>query len=397
MKTMETDVLVVGAGPGGSMAAKFAARNGVRTLLIEKRQEIGSPVRCAEGIARDWMTECDVEKDPAWIACVPEAARIFAPNGTCALVHMDRAGNEVGFVLERALFDKALARHAAQEGAGILLKTHARDVIRSNGAIGGIVGKSMGEDIEIRAKITIAADGFESQVARWAGLETGIDSRDIVATFQYRLCNIECDSRYCDFYIGSFAPGGYVWVFPKGRNIANVGIGVQMTQLHKPGATKARLDTWLAGQPGFMKGQPLDMVGGAVSTNKPLPKTVASGIMIVGDAARLINPLTGGGIVNACISGKLAGETAAAAVKSGDCSESFLQKYEKAWRARLEKELIRNWMAKEKVAKLDDDAFNRIVQTLSEVNPRASTLSLLLAISKKHPELVADFVELLWA
>ncbi len=397
MKTMATDVLVVGAGPGGSMAAKFAARNGVRTLLIEKRQEIGSPVRCAEGIARDWMAECDVEKDAAWIACVPEAARIFAPNGTCALVHIDRAGNEVGFVLERALFDKALARHAAQAGAGILLKTHARYVIRSNGAIGGVVGKSMGEDIEIRAKITIAADGFESQVARWAGLETGIDARDIVATFQYRLCNIECDSRYCDFYIGSFAPGGYVWVFPKGRNIANVGIGVQMTQLHEAGATKARLDSWLAGQPGFMKGQPLDMVGGAVSTNKPLPKTVASGIMIVGDAARLINPLTGGGIVNACISGKLAGETAAAAVKCGDCSESFLQKYEKAWRARLEKELTRNWMAKEKIAKLDDDAFNRIVQTLSEVNPRASTLSLLIAISKKHPELVADFAELLWA
>jgi digeranylgeranylglycerophospholipid reductase len=397
MKTMATDVLVVGAGPGGSMAAKFAARNGVRTLLIEKRQEIGSPVRCAEGIARDWMAECDVEKDAAWIACVPEAARIFSPNGTCALVHIDRAGNEVGFVLERALFDKALARHAAQEGAGILLKTHARDVMRSNGTIGGIVGKSMGEDIEIRAKITIAADGFESQVARWAGLETGIDARDIVATFQYRLCNIECDSRYCDFYIGSFAPGGYVWVFPKGRNIANVGIGVQMTQLHEAGATKARLDSWLAGKPGFMKGQPLDMVGGAVSTNKPLPKTVASGIMIVGDAARLINPLTGGGIVNACISGKLAGETAAAAVKRGDCSESFLQKYEKAWRARLEKELTRNWMAKEKIAKLDDDAFNRIVQTLSEVNPRASTLSLLIAISKKHPELVADFAELLWA
>jgi digeranylgeranylglycerophospholipid reductase len=397
VKTMATDVLVVGAGPGGSMAAKFAARNGVRTLLIEKRQEIGSPVRCAEGIARDWMAECDVEKDAAWIACVPEAARIFAPNGTCALVHIDRAGNEVGFVLERALFDKALARHAAQEGAGILLKTHARDVIRSNGAIGGIVGRSMGEDIEIRAKITIAADGFESQVARWAGLETGIDARDIVATFQYRLCNIECDSRYCDFYIGSFAPGGYVWVFPKGRNMANVGIGVQMTRLHEAGATKARLDTWLAGQPGFMKGQPLDMVCGAVSTNKPLPKTVASGIMVVGDAARLINPLTGGGIVNACISGKLAGETAAAAVQRGDCSESFLQKYEKAWRARLEKELTRNWMAKEKVAKLDDDAFNRIVQTLSEVNPRASTLSLLIAISKKHPELVADFAELLWA
>jgi digeranylgeranylglycerophospholipid reductase len=397
MRTIETDVLVVGAGPGGSMAAKFAARSGVRTLLIEKRQEIGSPVRCAEGIARGWMEECDVTIDPSWIACAPEGARIFAPDGTCALVNLDRAGNEVGLVLERALFDKAMARHAAEAGAGILLKTHARDVIRSNGAVGGVVGNSMGEDFEIRAKITIAADGFESQVGRWAGLETSLTARDIVTAFQYRLCSIECDSRYCDFYFGSCAPGGYIWVFPKGPSMANVGIGVPVSRLHEPGETKGYLDHWIAQQPGLAKGQALDMVAGAVSTNKPLSKTVSGGIMLVGDAARLINPLTGGGIVNACISGKLAGETAAAALKHGDCSESFLQKYEKAWRARMEKELIRNWMAKEKLATLDDHAFNSIIKTLSEANPRASTLSLLVAIGKKHPDLVVDFAELLWA
>jgi digeranylgeranylglycerophospholipid reductase len=397
LRMIKTEILVVGAGPGGSMAAKFAARNGARTLLIEKRQEIGSPVRCAEGVARGWMEECEVAKDPSWIACVPEGARIFAPDGTCALVNIDRAANEIGFVLERVLFDKALARHAAEAGADILLKTHARDIIRSNGVVAGVTGKSIGEDIEIRAQVTIAADGFESQMGRWAGLDTSVTARDIVATFQYRLCNIECDSRYCDFYFGSYAPGGYIWIFPKGPCMANVGIGVQASQLREPGETKAYLDRWIAKQPGLLKGQPLDMVAGAVSTNKPLSKTVSDGILLVGDAARLINPLTGGGIVNACISGKLAGEIAAAAVKCGDCSERFLQKYEKAWRGRLEKELTRNWLAKEKIAKLDDSAFNRIIRTLAEVNPRASTLSLLIAIGRKHPDLVADFAELLWA
>jgi digeranylgeranylglycerophospholipid reductase len=397
MITLETDVLVVGAGPGGSMAAKFAAINGARTLLIEKRQEIGSPVRCAEGIARDWMKECGIAEEPGWIACIPEGARFFSPDGTCAFINVKSAGNEVGLVLERVLFDKALARHAAEAGAEILLKTHARGVLKAGGSVAGIAGKSMGRDIEIHARVTIAADGFESQVGRWAGLETSVAARDIISTFQYRLCNIEQGARCCDFYVGSCAPGGYIWVFPKGPNVANVGIGVQLTRLRAPGETRQYLDRWIGKHPELAKGKALDMVAGAVSANRPLAKTVGSGIMLVGDAARLINPLTGGGIVNACISGKLAGETAAAAVKRGDCSERYLQKYEKAWRARLEQELLRNWMAKEKVARFDDETFNRIVATLAEARPDANSRSLLLAIGKKHPSLVAEFSQLLWA
>jgi len=79
------------------------------------------------------------------------------------------------------------------------------------------------------------------------------------------------------------------------------------------------------------------MVAGALSTNKPLPRTVTAGLMLVGDAARMIDPLTGGGIANACLSGRLAGEVAAQALQAGDVSEAFLQRYERAWRSRLEK------------------------------------------------------------
>jgi digeranylgeranylglycerophospholipid reductase len=396
MKTIETDVLVVGAGPGGSTAARFAARGGVRTLLIEKRQEIGSPVRCAEGVSQSWMEECEVPLDPSWVACKPEGARIFAPNGKHAVVSSGHAGDEVGLVIERTLFDKALAFHAAEAGAQILLKTHASGVIDSNGTVGGVTGKSMGEDVEIRARVTIAADGFESQVARWAGLETGLDPSDIISTFQYRLCNIECSPSYCDFYVGSCAPGGYIWVFPKGPGTANVGIGIASARLTEPGQTRTSLDRWIAGKAEFSGGQALDMIAGGISKNRPLPSLVSSGFMMVGDAARLINPLTGGGIVNACLSGKLAGETAAKAVACGDNGEKFLQKYDRAWRSRMQKSHIRNWKAKEKFDSLDDDAFNSIIQTLAEAKPHANTLSMLLALAKKHPALVADFVDLLW-
>jgi digeranylgeranylglycerophospholipid reductase len=379
------------------MAAKFAARGGARTLLIEKRQEIGSPVRCAEGVALNWMKECDVELDPKWVACTPLGARLFAPNGAVALVPAERAGDEIGVVVERVLFDKALAQQAAEAGTHILLKTYASKTIMENGAVCGVTGKMIGEDIEIRAKITIAADGYESQVARWSGLDTSLEPNDIISALQYRLCNIQNDDRYCDFYVGSCAPGGYIWSFPKGPGVANVGIGMPATKLHDSGQVKTYLDRWISEHPEYAKGQVLEMVAGGVSINKPLPKTTAAGLMLVGDAARVINPLTGGGIVHACITGKLAGEIAAEAIRQENFSESFLRKYEKAWRDRLEKRLKRNWLVKEKLHAFEDGDFNRIVETVAEEKPSINTLSLLLALTKKHPDLVARFSNLLWS
>jgi digeranylgeranylglycerophospholipid reductase len=111
----------------------------------------------------------------------------------------------------------------------------------------------------------------------------------------------------------------------------------------------------------------------------------------------VINPLTGGGIVHACITGKLAGEIAAEAIRQENFSESFLRKYEKAWRDRLEKRLKRNWLVKEKLHAFEDGDFNRIVETVAEEKPSINTLSLLLALTKKHPDLVARFSNLLWS
>ena len=391
MPDRKTDVLVIGAGPAGSMTAKWAARNGARVLMIEKRQEIGSPVRCGEGMSKSWLADVGI-RPGRWINLEVEGARIFSPSEKVFEINERQAGNEVGYVVERDEFDKQLAIDAANAGVEIHLKTAATSVLKENGRIVGARVKEFGETYEVRAPITVAADGFESQVGRWAGVPTNLATRDMDTCLQYRMTNVDTDVRYCDFFLGKVAPGGYVWVFPKGEGLANVGIGVQVSQVKSPADARNYLDRWIDHHPGYAKGKKIDMVGGGVSISPPLKQTVTDGLMLVGDAARMIDPLTGGGIANGCIAGKICGTVAAEAVHASDFSKAFLQRYEKGWRALLEEKLYRNWLAKEKLVSLSDDTFDKVVDALSGVRlEKLSVHNILKAVRDKYPEVTKEF------
>jgi digeranylgeranylglycerophospholipid reductase len=391
MPDLKTDVLVIGAGPAGSMAAKWAAKSGARVLMIEKRQEIGSPVRCGEGMSKAWLEDVGITPG-RWINVEVEGARIYSPSEKVFEINEKHAGNEVGYVVERDGFDKQLAIDAANAGVEVKLKTAALGILKEHGHVVGARVKEFGQTYEIRAPVTIGADGFESQVGRWAGIPTNLATRDMDTCLQYRMTNVDCDVRYCDFYLGKVAPGGYVWIFPKGEGLANVGIGVQVSQVAAPADARTYLDRWIDHHPGYAKGKKIDMVGGGVSIAPPLKQTVADGIMLVGDAARMIDPLTGGGIANGCIAGKICGTVAAEAVHSGDASKEFFQKYEKGWRAVLEEKLYRNWLAKEKLVSLSDETFDKVIDALAGVRlERLNVHNILKAVRDKYPEVTKEF------
>ena len=392
----EFDIVVVGAGPAGSMTAKWAAKNGARVLMIEKRQEVGSPVRCGEGISRSWLDSVGIKLDSKSVAWEVKGAKIVAPNGASFYLSEKLAGNEVGLVLDRVFFDKLLARDAVKAGSDLMLKTSAVGLLRSGGKVTGVKVKSFGEMREIKCGCVVGADGFESQVGRWADINTSLAPRDITSCFQYRLTNIEQEWNYCEFILGSKAPGGYIWIFPKNQDTANVGLGIQLSKLKDPAEVKKYLDKFIQGDPRLRKGKPLEMVAGAVSICAPMDKTVGDGVLLVGDAARQIDPITGGGISNSCRAGKIAGEVLAKATKERNFSSQSLQRYEKGWRDILENHLYRNWMAKEKLVTLSDDTFNKIIATLNEVGvEKMSSFAILKAIEKKHPDLVKEFQEFL--
>ncbi|MBI4416271.1 MAG: NAD(P)/FAD-dependent oxidoreductase, partial [Euryarchaeota archaeon] len=370
----------------------YAAKAGCRTVLIEKRAEIGTPVRCGEGIAKGWLAEIGIPPSPKFVAHEVQGARVFAPDGTCLTVDASRAGDEVGYTVERNLFDRYLAEEAARAGAEIRIRTSAVGLLKEDGRVVGARCEHMGRTYDIRAKLVVGADGFESQVGRWAGLETHLRTRDIDACLEYTMVGVEGDPRYDDFYLGSCAPGGYVWVFWKGDDVANVGLGVNLSKVRDRAAAKVYLDRFLVQRPELGRGEVISEIAGAVSVSMPLERTFTDGLALVGDAARMIDPLTGGGILNGCLAGKYAGEVAGEALAVADFSAAFLGRYERRWRERLEEKLYRNYLLKERLLRMDDATINRILRALVDVAPEEmSAPAVLDRLRAKHPEVLAEF------
>ncbi len=393
---MDYDLVVVGAGPAGSLTAKHAALKGLSVLILEKRAEVGSPIRCGEGLDKAGLVKIGVKADSKWIANEVSGARVFAPNGSFVELREELAGNEVGYVIKRDVFDKELAKDAIKAGSDIMVRTSAIDVIEKDGKISGVKAKRMGERFDIHAKIVVGADGFESQIGRWANIDTTVKPKDIYTCFQYDMIGIDIDNDFSNFYLGSYAPGGYAWVFPKDKHRANVGLGVQISKVKEKGEPKRYLDAFVSAQKHIAKGTPIAHIAGAVSVCAPIERTIGNGIMLVGDSARQIDPITGGGIVNSGIAAKIAGKVAVEAVEAKDYSAEFLAKYEQGWRAELEDKMYRNWMAKEKLATLTDDTINKIIEAISEVEvEKITSLELLRAVKAKHPELVSEFEDLI--
>lgn len=382
------DIVVVGAGPAGSIVAKTAAEKGLDVLLLEKRQEIGTPVRCAEGVSKKAFAKF-VEIDKQWIAAEVIGARIYFPDGTEIIMAEEMAGNEVGYVLERKIFDRHIARLAARAGADVMVKTAATGLKKVNER--GIVElflRRMGEEYSIETKIVIGADGVESRVGKWAGIDTTLELSEIESCVQYQLAGLDFDANYCYFWLGNeIASEGYVWLFPKGNNTANVGIGVLPSMAKK--SPKEYLDTFVKNH--FPEGEIVEVVVGGVPVKGPIETAVADNVMLVGDAARHVDPITGGGITNAMRGGVFAANVAMEAVEKKDYTARTLKKYDALWKNDFGKTLHRNRILQQKFIKMDDKILNTLAHSIAGCDLKETSLKkLVLEFIKKNPKLLWD-------
>lgn len=383
---IETDIIVVGAGPAGSLAAREAAKRGVNVLLIDKKAEIGSPKRCAEAVSKSGLEQLGINPDPRWIARTSNGVRLVSPDQTS--VWLDDTTielPELGYVLERKVFDKHMAMDAARAGAKIMIRTRATGFERVDDGI-IVTADHMGEEVNIHAKIAIAADGPESHIARWAGLNCHTKFEDMESCVQYEMAGVEMENNnVIQLYFGSAAPGGYLWIFPKGDDIANVGIGVLKTHADKPAIEY--LDEFIKTSPETQKAQPVEINMGGDPVGGLIKERVDDNLLVVGDAAGFVNPLTGGGINSALESGAYAGIVAADAVENGDYSAEYLKEYVKLTDENIGEGYDKYRKAKEYLLslsdeELDDIAHEFVKQDINELSPK-NLVKLLIKVSPK--------------
>jgi len=298
------DAVVIGAGPAGSRAAFEIASAGFSVLLLEKDSRPGVPLCCAEGVFGPSIKNI-LDLDDKWISQKIDRAEVVAPDGERVSVFFQDAG----FILDRTVFDYDLAMKAVNAGVRLECNVVGQNPQGDDGRFDSLeVLYPDGSTVRVETGIIIAADGVESQIARQAGMDNRLDLSKVAAALEYRLENIKLEENKVSFYVGqNIAPGGYIWVFPKSGNSANVGLTISLDG--RDGATSAGyLDRFINGY--FPDGEIVKKHCGLLPSYMGKAMFRIGNILIVGDAARALDSLSGAGIVNAVLSGKYAGQAA---------------------------------------------------------------------------------------
>ena len=358
----EYDVVIVGCGPGGTSVAKRCAELGLDVLAVDRNLEIGTPVRCGEGLSDRSVKDLGLNMPAKCIAQEIDGAVIYSPSGKKVEV---RFAESKGYIVERKIFDKWLAEEASNAGAYVQAKTNVYGLIIENGWVKGVKVKHVDLDMEIRAKVVVAADGAESVILKQAGLRGAKNPRFIDTGYEYEMAAIDIeDPRMIYIWLGTrIAPRGYVWSFPKGQRVSNVGIGIG--SLHGSGKTaKWYLDRWIETRPDINKGTILEVKGGSIPVGGFMDNMVGNGILGVGDAVNQVNPIHGGGISEAIKAGRIAGEVIADAIKKGDWSKQGLDNYNKRWWSECGERLKRVEKGRELFEKMTDQELDDLSDVL---------------------------------
>jgi len=381
---MVYDVIIIGSGPAGASCAKKLAENGFSVKVFDRRAEIGSPKRCGEGLSE--ATQEIIGKIPErCIAQKIKGAKIYAPNGK----YLEAVLDEGGFVLERKVFDKWLAEQAIKSGAEIQANTFVSSLVKDNGYFVGVKGEFLGEEFEEKAKMIVCATGAESPLRKQAlGIFSQINLID--SCLQYEMSGIDIDQEFIHIYLGNeLAPRGYAWVFPKGNSRANVGLGII------PGEKKPNfyLEEFVKNHPEISKGSIIEVNAGCVPVGGMIKDMVTNGFLVCGEAAHQINPIHGGGMKEAIISGQLAADVITDCLKKNDVSKKALSKFNDLWWEKRGKHLKNVEKLREVVEKLSDEDLNDLADALKPEDliefSRGSKLSVLAKALMRKPRLIS--------
>lgn len=344
----------MGCGVSGASAAIAAARRGISVTIFEEHQKVGEPSHCSGHVGILAFKRFAPSLPSRIIENEIKGAIFHSPSGKPLVLHRSKP---VTWVLNRTQFDKHMASLATKSGATLRLNARVESFERSNG---DLKLKIAGQHV-FTSKMLVDASGCGASISKYVGLPQPSRGR-LVNSAQFSVDHlVDVDEDFAEVYFGqSFAPGFFGWIIPRRDGSAKVGIAaggrVNVREcfehfIHNHPVVSAKLRH--AKRLTTPMYHPIP-VGGASN------HTYADNILAVGDAASQVKPTTGGGIVFGLACGRLAGETAAGAVRDKNTSARRLSDYEKRWHRLIGFDLAAMSWLRRLLYRLPDSHLDRI-------------------------------------
>ncbi|MEM3144325.1 MAG: NAD(P)/FAD-dependent oxidoreductase [Candidatus Nitrosotenuis sp.] len=360
-KELLYDIVVVGAGPAGSSAAYAASTSGISVALLEKEESVAHTVRTSGVTWMDSIREFGIPQE--YYNPIKNYA-FCSPNNEVVI-----KGDEAkAAVLDVRKTYRWLAELAQKQGAELFTNTTVIDAQRVDD---GILLKTISakEDVTFRARIVIDASGFQTVVAKSLGVVT--KWKRFGAGAEYEAIVEKGDPDTWWLMVGQeYSPAGYAWIFPLGKNIVRIGVGVGKPE--SPADPTEHLENLIEKRIGPIaslgKITPIEFHYGLIPNDGLTRKTVYNNLILVGDTAGQANPLVLEGIRYAIRFGRVAGNTASDAIAKNDASEEALQPYEEAWKKSIQSKINSAAKVQARWIRLSDQEWDSELDIIKELS-----------------------------
>lgn len=343
----ESEIAVIGAGPAGLIAAREASLRGADVFIFEEHNEIGLPCHCAGLLSVEGLRSIGVPPHGAYVQNKIRGARFFSPSNLSFTIE----GKKVfAYVVDRHMLDCFLAEQALKSGSCIKLSSRVQSVKYNGGWILNVNGHDY-----LRAKLLIDAEGALPKILKATPLKV-LDKNNLLSGFQVDISGVKVDPEHVEVHLGrGIAPGFFAWVIPLNDEEARVGLACKGSDL------KNLLFRFIEKR--FGDSERISMhsfYSGFIITCGPIEKTYSDRLLVVGDAAGQVKPISGGGVIFGGICASIAGRVASEAVKHDMLEEKFLKAYENEWKARLGREFKIALLARRILNRLSDRDIDKI-------------------------------------